>query len=507
MAGTPLVLSRALPSAITVRAEGVVAPVPTTPVAAPPEPAGAVIEMGRALRPGASAGQVALWFEQNPDFARTLRKFAPRIAGPEEALKQAQRAVRHELTNGGKLPKGLRVGNDVRATAAAYARDLGLAEVEVSDGVVSAISVSGVRSPLTALNPSDAPRAQLLAIGKALNSLRFGLDRVEPAPIVIEPQAKAYSVPNAHRMSHLSLLAYQDEATVRAQLGAWGYDLSTFSWLSNTATDTQGFTVADAQGNAFCIFRGTESLRDAKTDADITLVPTRWKRGQERVHRGFRNALESVWPQVVAGLAKARPAGAATPLFWGGHSLGAALGQIGALRAVQTGVVPASSTQVYTLGSPRLGDDELRWSYNSTLPRSFRTANYQDGRFAQVQDLVTQIAPLALGYRAVGQLVRLSEGGLVEVIPANDPRARAAPPAGSSAMPGGTSDDPGTPELEALRGEALKRYIEQATRPAAPTPVGPGSKGLALPSLSFHKSSTYLERTGETLQATLARQR
>jgi len=149
---------------------------------------------------------------------------------------------------------------------------------------------------------------------------------------------KAYSAANAHRMGHLSVLAYQDEPTVRVQLASRGSDLKTFSWLSDAPNDTQGFTVADPQGNAFCILRGTESLidakTDAKTDADIGVVATGWKTGPEQVPRVSRCARAGLasgrrWP---GSGAKVRPDHSAV--------LGRPQPRSGALRAVQTGVAP-----------------------------------------------------------------------------------------------------------------------------------------------------------------------
>lgn len=455
--------------------------------------------MARALVPALSAADAEKWLHTNPSIARTLRVFASNSNDPVEVAKNAARAMRHELISSGSLPAQLAVGNDVRAVSESYARDLGFKNVEIASGVAVVVTESGKRSKLTELDPSKNASKQIEIIGKALNVERFGVAAVEPPPAVMQPNAKAYSEVNAHRMAHLSVLAYKDEATVKAQLGAWGYDLKTFTWLEDKASDTQGFSVADKAGNVFCIFRGTESLTDARVDADIATVSPSWKKTSPsdlKLHRGFANALDSVWPQVEKGLELARGAKPTSPVFFGGHSLGAAVGQVAALRAVETGLAPQATTQVYTLGSPRVGNEAFREAYNSALPRSFRNANFSDGALASVQDMVTQVAPLALGFRALGQLVRLKETGETEIIAVTDARSKSVPPQGTV----GTESDPGTAKVEALRGEALKNYITEVSlgQRSMPEPDSRGvvAKDFALPSLPFHMSGNYLARTG-----------
>jgi pimeloyl-ACP methyl ester carboxylesterase len=112
-----------------------------------------------------------------------------------------------------------------------------------------------------------------------------------------------------------------------------------------------------------------------------------------RAHRGFAAALESVWSEV---LQAAQALGAGRPLFVAGHSLGAALAQLAAMRLVAHGVGVAG---VYTYGSPRAGDAEFRAAYDAALgERTFMHVNDED--------VVTTIPPWWTGFDHVAQPAR-----------------------------------------------------------------------------------------------------
>jgi len=52
---------------------------------------------------------------------------------------------------------------------------------------------------------------------------------------------------NALALAQAAQLAYLDEDAVRAQLKAWGFELTQFQPLNNPETDTQGFVVGNEQ--------------------------------------------------------------------------------------------------------------------------------------------------------------------------------------------------------------------------------------------------------------------
>ena len=127
-------------------------------------------------------------------------------------------------------------------------------------------------------------------------------------------------------------------------------------------------------------FRGTEpdEWSDVLTDVKIQLVP--WTVGE--VHRGFKEALDSIWPTLAAELA-ALPG---RTVWFTGHSLGAALATLAADRF-------AGTRAVCTFGCPRVGDAVFATAFNTKFSgRSLRYVNNHD--------VVTHVPP-PFGYRHV----------------------------------------------------------------------------------------------------------
>lgn len=91
---------------------------------------------------------------------------------------------------------------------------------------------------------------------------------------------------------------------------------------------------------AILAFRGTETLRDWIKNINVPLMPFP---GGGRVHAGFMRGLNAVWPEIEQALQ-----GVSCPLYFTGHSLGAALATIAAARH--------RPRALYTFGSPQLGD-------------------------------------------------------------------------------------------------------------------------------------------------------
>ena len=98
------------------------------------------------------------------------------------------------------------------------------------------------------------------------------------------------------------------------------------------------------------------------------------------MHDGFEEALDSIWHDVDIALAALD-----CPVFYTGHSLGAALATLAAVRR------PPKA--VYTFGSPRVGNE----AFAATL-RDVRMYRVVDG-----EDVVTTLPPKVLGFRHVGE--------------------------------------------------------------------------------------------------------
>jgi len=192
-------------------------------------------------------------------------------------------------------------------------------------------------------------------------------------------------------MADISQLVYLREGYVRAQLKRWGFE--TVRWIEDSLTDTQAVVAAHGD-HVVLAFRGTEGRKDFLTDLLFRKLP--FQAGLAgaptigQVHRGFLAALDSVWNQVLTAV---QGLGPDRPLFVCGHSLGAALAQLAAMRLVKHGRAVAA---VYVYGSPRVGDAEFRDAYNSVLKR-------QTFLHVNDQDVVPTVPPRWTGFDHVAQ--------------------------------------------------------------------------------------------------------
>src|SRR5262245_60637873 len=147
-----------------------------------------------------------------------------------------------------------------------------------------------------------------------------------------------------------------------------------FHFIDNAATDSQCFIVANST-DIVLSFRGTEPthLRDWITDAEFRKRD--WHGA--RVHRGFANAIDSIWPKIHAQLSTIQdPASGLHNLYLTGHSLGGALAQLCAQRLHDTGTFISG---IYTFGQPRVGNARFATNYDAVLrSKTFRLVHEQD---------------------------------------------------------------------------------------------------------------------------------
>ena len=185
-----------------------------------------------------------------------------------------------------------------------------------------------------------------------------------------EPDAISFNLINAWWLAEASTLAYADEDFAIPRFGKAGLpQVRFFDKLS-----TQCY-VANNDRFAIVAFRGSEiwkkegkfnlqkAFADFKADVDIRL--TEWP-GGGKVHRGFKDALDEVWFDLLTYIIHLD--GKGCKIWMTGHSLGAALATLAAdrYRNVQG---------VYTFGSPRVGDDDFKIYYEVG---AFRIINNTD---------------------------------------------------------------------------------------------------------------------------------
>lgn len=208
-----------------------------------------------------------------------------------------------------------------------------------------------------------------------------------------DPNAYGYSHVNALWLAELSRLAYRhdrEESTHPPQptrtsfLINAGFRQRQF-FLSQT-TDTQAMLVEFDGTTPFAVlvFRGTEqTVKDFVTDLNCGTVLT--GKDEIGVHKGFQKALDSVWGEIDHALTQL-----ICPVFYTGHSLGAALATLAAARR--------RPQAVYAFGSPRVGNQAFVTSLSDLY--IYRVVNDED--------IVVMIPPEVMGFRHVGTEQRLT---------------------------------------------------------------------------------------------------
>ncbi|MEH2547988.1 triacylglycerol lipase [Bradyrhizobium sp. AZCC 2262] len=204
---------------------------------------------------------------------------------------------------------------------------------------------------------------------------------------------------NARAMMWLSQLAYEtdiernvDDVLAKFQLKK--RLLGSNGPITGLLQRKASFIVAAGHGATFVMFAGTDPLKigDWFADFKLALVPN-------VLHEGFAEAVDSVMHDIQSVIAN-RSADEQT-LFFTGHSMGGALANIAALRALEADV---QATAVYTFGGPRAGGQDFFDRYTPKLgDRTFR--------LVRGHDIVPTVPPSLLGdFRHVGRILHCPHG-------------------------------------------------------------------------------------------------
>jgi triacylglycerol lipase len=225
-----------------------------------------------------------------------------------------------------------------------------------------------------------------------------------------EPNATAFSWKNAWWLADAALLAYvKDWSTTTKNLVQAGFDADITQLGQDPDKSTKGFFAHRLKPLPFAIlaFRGTDKDDPRNADSDENTLPL--TRDGYIVHTGFCLALDQVWQQEVEPqLARFLQSYPGAPIYFTGHSLGAALATIAVARFT------GSNCALYTIGSPRVGDDRFVRAVLQKTVRIFR--------FVNCQDVVTQIPPeisLEHYFRHVEQELYIDRDGAVHEHPSD----------------------------------------------------------------------------------------
>jgi predicted lipase len=151
--------------------------------------------------------------------------------------------------------------------------------------------------------------------------------------------------------------------------------------------------------NIFLVFRGTEPTAWNQWATDAKILRRPFCIG--KIHRGFRNSVELIWPDIITCLkdvyiAKKRR------LFVTGHSLGAGMSQVATSKLeFEEGLYP---TAIYNFGCPRAFNCKGADLYNQRLDsRTYRVVNNND--------IVCNLPFEGMGYSHVGQFKYITADG------------------------------------------------------------------------------------------------
>jgi len=208
--------------------------------------------------------------------------------------------------------------------------------------------------------------------------------------VPFDPTRSDYCVANAAWLAELSRLVYRHdneedsppaEPTRTSYLERVGLRQRRFFKADTRLVRVRALLVESVNENfAALIFRGTEqNIKDFLTD--LRVGPTTvTKPNEASVHLGFKAALDLVWSDIETELGRL-----GGPVFYTGHSLGAALATLAVARR--------RPHATYTFGSPRVG--------NRLFAESL--AGSPVHRVVDDQDVVTTVPPEGLGYVHVGE--------------------------------------------------------------------------------------------------------
>lgn len=174
----------------------------------------------------------------------------------------------------------------------------------------------------------------------------------------------AYDASRALALAYVSSASYCDASCVTAwncaASASSGISLTHVSYLTESSLELVGFTGADLSGNAYVAFRGSSNIPNWIDDFNFTSVSFPGISGA-LVHGGFYESWVLMAPQVIGALDKM--GGLSVPsVTMTGHSLGAAITQIGTFELALAGY---PVTEMYNFGQPRTGNDVYSANFES----------------------------------------------------------------------------------------------------------------------------------------------
>ena len=187
------------------------------------------------------------------------------------------------------------------------------------------------------------------------------------------------------------------------QAKQWGFD--NFAYAYSHEKNILALIMGN-RTDIIVAFRGTVSNNFSNWLTDIQLRPVPFG-SFGKVHKGFRDALDSVWPEIRSHIGFTENRNVRLT----GHSLGGALALLAGARFIDE-YSENLVKEIYTFGQPRTGDKDFKQAVNQS---------YLNGcvyKFANYNDMVTVVPPgmkKIIGYVDVGYILYFNKEGLLDV--------------------------------------------------------------------------------------------
>jgi Lipase (class 3) len=208
-----------------------------------------------------------------------------------------------------------------------------------------------------------------------------------------------------------------------------GVDDTDIGWIDAPDGFTAGPDAIDAAyvgetpTEIIIAFRGTlppanpdhgQMVLDWLSDCDALLIQADGFPG--RVHQGFLEALDGLWPLMVPNIVSRLAANPAKQVYITGHSKGGAIANLAACRLNNLVPPPAAPIIVTTFAAARPGDVGFQAGYDQAIASSIRYECQDDivphlvpsdafvAMFAKVSHMAAAMADLTPDYVSVGDL-------------------------------------------------------------------------------------------------------
>ncbi|MEI8020587.1 MAG: lipase family protein [Schlesneria sp.] len=227
-----------------------------------------------------------------------------------------------------------------------------------------------------------------VVIGCNSPSVNISPDKTSGASIVVS----GYDPQTVRRMALASAATYLIDQPGGAKSSADYALIGIKDEISTVVSEEINAALVGATATEIIVaFRGTlpishdfdeqlDCVFDWANDADLKLVSDE-SISPGRVHQGFRDAMHSLWDDVLRAVQKRRQT-SKLPVIVTGHSKGGALARLAALRLQREKIEVAG---VYTFGAPRTGDIDFAEDYAKRI--------LLDIRFEYQNDIVPHIPP------------------------------------------------------------------------------------------------------------------